>query len=149
MQHVTPPATLWNRNFTLLWQGQIVSSIGKQTFALAAMLWLKQITESGTLMGLVMTAALAPMVILGPIAGVLVDRWDRRRLIAWTDLAGGFLVLGAAAFLPLSRHAPRAHRDPLRGDHPHGPPRFDIPARDRREHPVAGPAEAGWRLPTG
>ena len=75
-----------------------MSSIGKQTFALAAMLWLKQITESGTLMGLVMTAALAPMVILGPIAGVLVDRWDRRRLIAWTDLAGGFLVLGAAGF---------------------------------------------------
>jgi MFS transporter, DHA3 family, macrolide efflux protein len=92
------PARLWNRNFTLLWQGQVVSSVGKQTFALAAMLWLKQITESGTLMGLVMTAALAPMVILGPIAGVFVDRWDRRKLIAWTDLAGGFLVLGAAAF---------------------------------------------------
>jgi MFS transporter, DHA3 family, macrolide efflux protein len=92
------PTRLWNRNFTLLWQGQLVSSIGKQTFAIAAMLWMKQITESGTLMGLVMTAALAPMVILGPIAGVLVDRWDRRRLIAWTDLAGGALVLGAAAF---------------------------------------------------
>ena len=98
MQQATTPATLWNRNFSLLWQGQIVSSIGKQTFAVAAMLWLKQITESGTLMGLVMTAAIAPMVILGPIAGVLVDRWDSRRLIAWTDLAGGFLVLGAAAF---------------------------------------------------
>jgi DHA3 family macrolide efflux protein-like MFS transporter len=92
------PARLWNKNFALLWEGQVVSSIGKQTFALAAMLWLKQITDSGTLMGLVMTIAMLPMVVLGPIAGVIVDRWNRQRLIAWTDLAGGFLVLGAASF---------------------------------------------------
>jgi MFS family permease len=92
------PSRLWNRNFTLLWQGQVVSSIGKQTFALAAMLYLKQLTDSGTLMGLIMTVALLPMVVLGPVAGVLVDRWNRQRLIAWTDLAGGFLVLGAAMF---------------------------------------------------
>ncbi len=92
------PKALWNRNFTLLWQGQVVSSIGKQTFALAAMLWLKQLTDSGTLMGLVMTVALLPMVVLGPIAGVVVDRWNRQKLIAWTDLAGGVLVLAAAGF---------------------------------------------------
>lgn len=95
---MAPPKALWNRNFTLLWQGQVVSSIGKQTFALAAMLWLKQLTDSGTLMGLVMTFALLPMVVLGPVAGVVVDRWNRQKLIAWTDLAGGVLVLGAAAF---------------------------------------------------
>jgi MFS family permease len=89
---------LWNRNFALLWQGQVVSSIGKQTFALAAMLWLKALTDSGTLMGLVMTVALLPTVVLGPVAGVVVDRWNRQRLIAWTDLAGGVLVLAAAAF---------------------------------------------------
>jgi len=93
---------LWNRNFSLLWQGQVVSSIGKQMFALAAMLWLKKLTDSGTLMGLIMTVALLPMVVLGPVSGVLVDRWNRQRLIAWTDIAGGILVLAAAAlfFLP-------------------------------------------------
>jgi MFS transporter, DHA3 family, macrolide efflux protein len=92
------PARLWNKNFTLLWLGQAVSSIGKQAFSLAAMLWLKQLTDSGTLMGLVMTAAMLPMVVLGPIAGVMVDRWNRQRLIAWTDMAGGFFVLSAAGF---------------------------------------------------
>ena len=97
-QAASPPPRLWNRDFTLLWQGQVVSSIGKQTFAVAAMLWLKQLTDSGTLMGLVMTAALLPMVVLGPVAGVIVDRWNRQRLIAWADLAGGVLVLAAAAF---------------------------------------------------
>jgi MFS family permease len=88
---------LWNRNFILLWQGQLVSSLGKQAFALAAMLWLKDVTGSGSLMGLLMTAALLPPVLLGPLAGVIVDVWDRKRIIAWTDLAGGVLILGAAA----------------------------------------------------
>jgi MFS transporter, DHA3 family, macrolide efflux protein len=100
------PTRLWNRNFTLLWQGQVVSSIGKQAFSLAAMLWLKQLTDSGTLMGLVMTAAMLPMVVLGPVAGVMVDRWNRQRLIAWTDLAGGIFVLAAAAFFFLPFAAP-------------------------------------------
>lgn len=101
------PIRLWNRNFSLLWQGQVVSSIGKQAFAVAAMLWLKQLTDSGTLMGLVMTVAMLPMVVLGPVAGVIVDRWNRQRLIAWTDLAGGVLVLAASAFffLPASAAA--------------------------------------------
>jgi MFS transporter, DHA3 family, macrolide efflux protein len=92
------PPRLWNRDFSLLLEGQLVSSIGKQAFALAAMLWLKDLTDSGTLMGLVMTVAMLPMVVLGPISGVIVDRWNRQRLIAWTDIAGGILVLAAAAF---------------------------------------------------
>jgi MFS family permease len=96
MENTSGPARLWNRNFTLLWQGQVISSIGKQTFALAAMLWMKHLTDSGTLVGLVMTAALLPMVVLGPVAGVMVDRWHRQRLIAWTDILGGLLVLLAA-----------------------------------------------------
>jgi MFS transporter, DHA3 family, macrolide efflux protein len=46
------------------------------------------------------------MVVLGPIAGVMVDRWNRQRLIAWTDLAGGFLVLAAAGFFFLPFDTP-------------------------------------------
>ncbi|MBL8965603.1 MAG: MFS transporter [Spirochaetaceae bacterium] len=87
---------LWNRNFALLWQGQLVSSFGKQAFSLAALLWLKEATGSGSVMGLVMMAATLPPVLLGPVAGVLVDRWDRRKIIAYTDLAGGLFVLAAA-----------------------------------------------------
>ncbi len=101
MPETEKPQKLWNRNFSLLWEGQLVSSIGKQTFGVAAMLWLKELTQSGTLSGLVMSVALLPMVILGPIAGVFVDRWNRRNLIAWTDIAGGLFVLLAAFFFIL------------------------------------------------
>jgi len=90
------PERLWNRNFALLWQGQLVSSLGKQAFAVMAMLWLKDVTRSGSIMGLVMMAAMLPPVLLGPVAGVFVDRWDRRKIIAYTDIAGGLVVLAAA-----------------------------------------------------
>ncbi len=87
---------LWNRDFALLWQGQLISSLGKQAFALTALLWMKDATGSGSLVSLVMTAALLPAVILGPVSGVLVDIWNRKRIIAWTDLAGGLFILVAA-----------------------------------------------------
>jgi len=83
----------------LLWQGQLISSVGKQAFALTCMLAIKDLTGSGSIMGLLMSAAILPSVVLGPVAGVFVDRLDRRRLIAYTDIAGGLFVLIAFAAL--------------------------------------------------
>jgi MFS family permease len=90
------PTRLWNRSFALLWQGQLVSSLGKNAFSLTALLWLRDATGSGTLSGLVSGLAMLPMVLLGPLAGVFVDRVNRGRLVAWTDVAGGVLVAAAA-----------------------------------------------------
>lgn len=94
---MSEPRRLWNRSFALLWQGQLVSSLGKNAFWLAALLWLKETTGSGTLSGLISGVSTLPAVLLGPIAGVFVDRVNRGRLIAWTDVAGGVLVAIATA----------------------------------------------------
>jgi MFS family permease len=75
----------------------LISSIGKNAFVITALLWLKDATGSGTLSGLLTGLAMLPMVVLGPVAGVFVDRVNRGRMIAWTDVAGGVLVSAAAA----------------------------------------------------
>ncbi len=101
------PTRLWNRSFALLWQGQLVSSLGKNAFQLAALLWLKETTGSGTLSGLIGGVAMLPMVLLGPFAGVFVDRTNRGRLIAWTDIAGGVIVaIAAVLFFLLPGNTP-------------------------------------------
>jgi MFS family permease len=81
-----------NRNFSLLWVGQLVSLLGDRihVIALSAL-----VTTRGTPLevGLTFAATAVPNVIFGSLAGVLVDRWDRRRTMIACDLARGALVL--------------------------------------------------------
>jgi MFS family permease len=84
------------RNYRLYAIGQLVSLAG--TFMqIVAQAWLVlKLTGSGTALGLVTTLQFTPILILGGMAGVLIDRVDRRRLYLWTQSLAGIeaLVLG-------------------------------------------------------
>lgn len=103
-----------NRNFALLWWGQAISSVGDYAWDTALVLWVASFLVAGqswapvAVSGVVLAAAL-PQVIAGPVAGVFVDRWDKRRtmvlMAALQCIFAVLLVLPAADFsLPLIGH---------------------------------------------
>ena len=74
-----------NRNYRLFFFGQGVSLIGTwmQTIALGWLVY--RITHSPFLLGMVGFAGQLPLLLLTPLAGVLSDRWQRRRVLVATQ----------------------------------------------------------------
>jgi DHA3 family macrolide efflux protein-like MFS transporter len=76
---------LRNRNYTLIYFGQLCSAVGDQLYAMA-LLWLTyRLTGSSTAMALVGAAEYVPYLVFGLLGGVLADRFDRRRLMIVAD----------------------------------------------------------------
>jgi len=87
------PTRIWNRSFFLLWQGQLVSSAGDVVYQIALGFWLLAETGSTALMGSVMAAALVPRIVLAPLGGVIIDRFDRKSLLVLADTVSGAVIL--------------------------------------------------------
>jgi MFS family permease len=86
------------RNFRLLWGGQAVSNFGDAITHLTLVLYINRLTDGNTQAIAWLLIALAlPMATLGLVAGVFVDRWDRRRTMIVSDLLRGGLTLGFVA----------------------------------------------------
>jgi MFS family permease len=89
------------RDFRLLWIAGMVSSIGSWLLVLAVPAHVFLVTRSLRATGLILAAEYLPLLILSPVAGVLADRWDRRRVMIVTDLfrtaAVGSMLLGVPA----------------------------------------------------
>jgi DHA3 family macrolide efflux protein-like MFS transporter len=82
-----------NRNFMALWFGQTISFIGDYFQWLAIPILVERMTGSSLLVGLAVISNALPMLVLGPVAGVFVDRWDRKRTMVVADVLRGLLVL--------------------------------------------------------
>jgi predicted MFS family arabinose efflux permease len=83
---------LQNRNFRLLWLAGLMSYVGNWSLFAALPLFVFQLTGSAFASGVVLTAMFLPL-LLGSVAGVFVDRWDRQRTLLIGNLAMAVLVL--------------------------------------------------------
>jgi len=83
-----------NRNYRLLFIGQTVSQLGDWFSTVAVYALLLDLTGSATAVAWMMIVQFLPFAIVGPMAGVVVDRVDRRRLMIAADLLRGVVVLG-------------------------------------------------------
>lgn len=79
-------AALQVRDFRLLWSGRLVSLLGTWLLTIAVPAYALKVTGSLMATGLTLAAEYLPPLALGPLAGVLTDRWDRRRVMLGTDL---------------------------------------------------------------
>src|SRR5918998_5496396 len=93
---------LRHRSFRLLWLGQLTSQVGDWIafVALTGLVW--ELTEAGRWVAALRATHAAPILLLGPLAGVFADRWDRRGTMLAVDLVrarpvGPLAVKGAPA----------------------------------------------------
>ncbi len=87
------------RDFRLLWFARLVSQLGSWLLVVAVPAYVFTLTGSLAATGLTLAAEFLPPLMLGPIAGVLADRWDRRRTMIGADVARA----SAVALLSLAR----------------------------------------------
>ena len=90
------------RNFSLLWTGQFVETIGCAVTSIAASIYVYNLTCTALSVGLMLMASAAPSLLVGLFAGVYVDRYDRRKIMITADLLRAFLILLVPILVPLN-----------------------------------------------
>jgi MFS family permease len=92
-----------NRNYRLAWTGQVVSEIGDHFNNIAVFSLALATTKSGLVVSGVMLARAIPAVLAGPLAGVVLDRFDRRRVMIASDAVRAVVALGFVLTVHQSR----------------------------------------------
>src|SRR5262245_13739417 len=79
--------------FFIIWTGQVISILGSGLTTFAVGIWVYERTKSLTSFGLTILSSTLPSLIITPLAGVLVDYWDRRKLMILSDLGSSLCSL--------------------------------------------------------
>lgn len=98
-ENVPATAVFRKPDFILMWLAQLVSTAGSALTDLAAGIFVYQQTGSAFLVGLTLMATAVPSLVVGLLAGVYVDRLDRRKVMIASNLAQGIVVASIPFFL--------------------------------------------------
>jgi MFS transporter, DHA3 family, macrolide efflux protein len=85
MRSSEPRPARWALTFFPIWIGQALSLLGSQVAQFGIVWWLTESTGSGTVLAIATLVGVVPGVLLGPLAGAYVDRWNRRRIMIAAD----------------------------------------------------------------
>jgi DHA3 family macrolide efflux protein-like MFS transporter len=85
--------------FSIVWAGQLISTLGSGLTSFALGVWVYEETGSATLFAVNMVIWVLPNVALSPVAGVLADRWDRRLVMILSDSGAGLSSLFVVVML--------------------------------------------------
>src|SRR5579864_7455153 len=100
--------SIWrNRNFLLLWLAQAISQTAQNAIWYGIVVLVQRLSHSSTQLSLAVLTLIIPSVVFGVLAGVYVDRWDKRTVLVATNLIRGGVAFSYAFFglvvgLPLS-----------------------------------------------
>jgi DHA3 family macrolide efflux protein-like MFS transporter len=83
----------WKKVFGIIWTGQFLSILTSSIVNFAIILWLSIETNSAEMLAWASIAALLPQAILGPVSGVFIDRWNRKRIMMLADSFIAFCTL--------------------------------------------------------
>src|SRR5438270_8025405 len=89
-----------NRNYRYMWMGQVVSEIGDHFNNIAVFSLVLATVPSGLAVSGVMLARAVPAVLAGPVAGVVLDRLDRKKIMIASDLIRAVVALGFILAVP-------------------------------------------------
>ncbi|MFS1516656.1 MFS transporter [Bacillus sp. SCS-151] len=85
-QQRSAPFTLWrNKNFLLIWFGSMISNFGMQMYIITIPLLIYDISQSALAMSTMRAIEFFPNIFIGMIVGVFVDRFNRKKMMAWTS----------------------------------------------------------------
>ncbi len=94
-----------NRAFLAVWSAQLVSGLGDKIAVIALYLLVYRLAGRAVDLGLLAAVQILPAVLIGPLAGVLLDRVDRRRAMIWSETASALVV----ALIPFARTLPQVY----------------------------------------
>jgi MFS family permease len=95
--------SLRHRNYRLFFTGQLISLIGTWMDTVAEAWLVYRLSHSALLLGVAAFASQIPVFLLAPLGGVLADRYDRRKILLWTQALSGVQAM-ILAILTLTHH---------------------------------------------
>ena len=94
---------LWNKDFLLLLQGNVVSTTGDLMYSVAIGYWVYEQTGSSGLMGVMSAISMFVIMVLSPFSGSVVDKCNRKWVLVGMDIMQGVIMLGIGALAYLDK----------------------------------------------